>query len=107
MYSKGWAWYYIQGNLILGVNSGYCFIFGLLWHFITKCDRYYFKTRELSYYKLPKNVLQNAPGFFLQSATILAQSATVITNSFDFFTKCDRCYKIWRFNYKMHQYRLL
>ena len=27
-------------------NSGYGFIFGSLWHFVTKCDRYYFKMRQ-------------------------------------------------------------
>ena len=34
------------------INNDYVFIFGLLWHFITKCDRYYYKIPHLFYYKM-------------------------------------------------------
>ena len=36
----------------LGVKSGYVFIFGLLWHVITKRDRFYYKMQYSFYYKM-------------------------------------------------------
>ena len=50
-------------------------------YFITKCDR---------------NLLQNAPGFLFQNATVLLQNVTVIINCDDFITKCDSYYKMRR-----------
>ena len=43
-------------------------------------------------------LLQSATAFLLQSATstVLLQSATVITKSDNFITKCDRYYKVRR-----------
>ena len=47
--------------------------------FNTKCDR---------------SLLQNAPGFLLQNATVVLQNATVITNWDGFITKCDAYCKL-------------
>ena len=69
------------GNLILGVNSAtvsylirYDSLLQNLLDVITKCDR---------------NLLQNASGFLLQNATVIA-------NCGDFIAKCDRYYKMQR-----------
>ena len=75
----------------LGVNSGYRLIFGSLWHFITKCDRYHYKMQQLYYYKMRQNFVTKCIRFFisksdssqirqlLQNASILLQNATFIT----------------------------
>ena len=49
----------------------------------TECDSYFIKIRCL---------LQSAPGFLLQNATVLLQNGTVIANCDDFITKCDSYY---------------
>ena len=51
--------------------------------FITKCDKCYYKVRQLF-------LLQSATAFLLQSATSV-------------ITKCDRYYKVWQFYYKVWQ----
>ena len=64
-----------RGNLILGVNRGYGFIFGSLWHFITKFDRYY-KMRQLFYGKMWQKFITKFASFF-------------ITKYDCYITKCD------------------
>ena len=54
--------------------------------FITKCDKCYYKVRQLFYYKVRQ---------LLQSVTILLQSATGIP-------KCDDCYKVRLFTRCLH-----
>ena len=49
-------------------------------YIITKCESYFIT-------KCDRNLLQNALGFLLQNATVLLQSATVIT-------KCNVYYKL-------------
>ena len=56
---------------------------------ITKNDSYFI-------IKCDKNLLQNAPGFLLQIATVLLQNVKVITNYDDSITKCNICYKMRR-----------
>ena len=50
--------------------------------------------RKLFYYKMRQSLLQNAPDFLLENATVLLQNATVIINCDDFITKCGSYYKI-------------
>ena len=49
--------------------------------FITKCDKCYYKVRQLFYYKVRQ---------------VLLQSATAITKCDNFITKCDRYYEVRR-----------
>ena len=49
--------------------------------FITKCDKCYYKVRQLFYYKVRQ---------------VLLQSATVITKCDNFITKCDGYYIVRR-----------
>ena len=49
--------------------------------FTTKCDKWYYKVRQLFYYK---------------ARQLLLQSATGITKCDNFITKCDRYYKVRR-----------
>ena len=51
--------------------------------FITKCDKYYYKVRQLL-------LLQSATAFLLQSTTSV-------------ITKYDRHYKVWQFYYKVRR----
>ena len=72
--AKGWgifniAWYLTRG-----------FIFDLLWHFITNCDRYY--------YKILKKFIAKYISFFN-------------TKCDSFITKCGSYYKLRRFYSKM------
>ena len=46
------------------VNSGYGFIFRLLWHFITKRDRYYYKTWQLFHWKMRQKFIPKCVSFF-------------------------------------------
>ena len=55
----------------------------------TECDSYFMK-------KYIRCLLQSAPGFLLQNATVLLQNATVIANCDDFITKCDSYYTMQR-----------
>ena len=87
-----WAWYLTQRNLILGVNSGCSFIFVTLWHFITKCDRYYCKMRQLFYYKM-RRLLQNAsvhPSHFSDfRSKIEAMFAEIIIKKINWLVSCS------------------
>ena len=56
---------------------------------ITKCDSYFIT-------KCDRTLLQSAPGFFLQNATILWENAAVITNCCDFVIECNSYYKMRR-----------
>ena len=57
------------------------FIFdSLIWQFITKYDRCYYKMRQLSYYKMRQKFITICVRFLLQKATVLLQNATIITN---------------------------
>ena len=47
-------------------------------------------------HKCDRSLLQNAPGFLLQNATVLLQNAAVIAKCDDFITKCNSNYKIRR-----------
>ena len=59
--------------------------------FITKCDKCYYKVRQLFF-------ITKCDGLLLQSATaFLLQSATSV------ITKCDRYYKVSQFYYKVRQ----
>ena len=49
--------------------------------FTTKCDKCYYKVRQLFYYK---------------ARQVLLKSATGITKCDNFITKCDRYYKVRR-----------
>ena len=78
-------------NLIFGVNNvtvSYLIRYDSLLQnttdLITKCGNYFIT-------KYDRNLLQNALGFLLQSATVLLQNATVIA-------KCDVYYKLWQYN---------
>ena len=65
--------------------------------FITKCDKCYYKVRQLfllqsamvCYYKV-------RPLFYYKVRQVLLQSATGITKCDNFITKCDRYYKVRR-----------
>ena len=50
--------------------------------FITKCDKYYYKVRQLFYYKVRQ---------------VLLQSTTGITKCDNFITKCDDYYKVQQY----------
>ena len=75
--------------------------------FITKCDKCYYKVRQLfllqsamvCYYKV-RRLLQSATvhGLLLQSAT-----ASLLQSARSVITKCDRHYKGWQFYYKVRQ----
>ena len=86
-------------NQILGVNSAmvsylirYDTLLQNATNIITKCDSYFIT-------KCDRSLLQNAPGFLLQNATILLQSATVITK-YDVYYKLRQynvcCYRLFR-----------
>ena len=87
------------------INSSFDFIFGSLRYFITKCDRYYYKIRQLIYYKLLQNLLQIASGFVLRNVTVLLQFMTLLQNalillqSTTVITNCDVYYKMCRYSY--------
>ena len=51
----------------------------LLWHFITKCDRYYHKMRQIFYYKMRQKFITKWVRFFILKCNI-------------FITKCDSYY---------------
>ena len=93
-------------KLFWRVNIGYLYVLDSLKNFITKCDRYYYKTRRLFCCKIRQMFIAKCGRSFyykirqfyykmwqlLQKASILIQTETVIT----------------KFNvyYKMRQYRL-
>ena len=84
IFSIAWAW--IRG-----------FIFDSLWHFITKCDRYYYKMWQLFYYKTRKNFTTKCDRFFIiKRDNFIKKIRQFITNCDDFITKCDIYYKIQR-----------
>ena len=70
-------------NLILGVNSGFYFIYYLLRHFITNCENCDYKIQQLFYYKV--------------SQTFITKYVSLL------ITKCGSYYKIRQFCYKMWQ----
>ena len=55
----------LQGNMFLEVNSGYSFIFCSLWHFTTKCYRYYYKMWQLFYHKMRQKVITKCVRYFI------------------------------------------
>ena len=57
--------------------------------FITKCDKCYYKVRQLF-------LLQSAIICYYKVRQVLLQSATGITKCDKFITKCDRYYKVRR-----------
>ena len=65
--SQEWLWFYIWFAMTL----------------ITKCDRYYYKMRQLFYYKMRQKFI----------ATCVR---TFFTKYDSFVTKCDSYYKMWR-----------
>ena len=76
------------GNLFLGVNSvtvSYLIHYNSL---LKKCDRYYYKMRQLFYHKMQQKFIPKCLRFFI----------TKCNNS---VTKCDSNYRLWRFYYKM------
>ena len=78
-------------NIELGVNSGYSFLVGSLWHqFITKRDKYYQKV-SYSITNYDNSLLQNASSFLLQNAKVLVQS---VHKCDDFITKSNSYCKI-------------
>ena len=72
-------------------------VFTIYFKFITKCDKCYYKVRQLfllqsamvCYYKVRQL-------FYYKVRQVLLQSATVITKCDNFITKCDRYYKVRR-----------
>ena len=78
-------WYQTQtqGNPIFRVNSGFGFIFGSLWYFITKYDRCYLKMRQLFYYEMWQKFITKCVKLF-------------ITNCNSFITNCGSCYELRR-----------
>ena len=76
------------GNLFLGVNSvtvSYLIHYNSL---LKKCDRYYYKMRQLFYHKMQQKFIPKCLRFFI----------TKCNNS---ITKCNSNYRLWRFYYKM------
>ena len=69
--------------------------------FITKCDKCYYKERQIfllqsamvCYYKVRQL-------FYYKVRQVLLQSATGITKCDNFITKCDRYYKVRQYNGK-------
>ena len=62
--------------------------------FITKCDKCYYKVRQLfSNYKVRWSVITKCDSFLLQSATSVISKYKGITKCDNFITKCDRYYK--------------
>ena len=57
--------------------------------FITKCDKHYYKVRQLF-------LLQSAMVCYYKVRQVLLQSATGISKCDNFITKCDRYYKVRR-----------
>ena len=55
--------YETQGDLILGANSGCDFC--SLWHFIKKCDKYYYKMWQLVYYNMRQKFIEKCVSFFI------------------------------------------
>ena len=53
MLSLAWAWYWTRG-----------FIFHLLWHFITKCDWYYYKMRQKFITKYVKFFIKKCDSYY-------------------------------------------
>ena len=78
-----WVWCYTQEVLIMGVNNGYGFIFGSLWHYKTRP----ILTKYESYFitKCNKSLLEKVRQ--LQIVTGLFQNVTAII-------KCNFYYKI-------------
>ena len=67
------AWYYTQGNVILGLNSRFGFIFGSLWDFITN--------------------FENAKAILLQNVTkVLIKWVRFFITQCDSITKCSVYY---------------
>ena len=83
-------------HFLCSVKSAYGFVFGSLWHFITKCGRHYCKMRQLFHYKMRQKLWQNASGVLLQNVTVLLQNPSVITKCVDFITKFDSYCKMRR-----------
>ena len=75
---------------ILWINSRYGFIFGLLWYFIGKCNRYYYKKGQLFYYKMRQKFITKCVRLFN-------------TKWSSFITNCESNLKIHRFCYKIQQ----
>ena len=75
-----WTLIIIVVVVVVDDDTGFTCPPTIYFKFITKCDKCYYKVRQLF-------LLQSATAFLLQSATILLQSATGIT-------KCDDYYKV-------------
>ena len=76
--------YEIQYSLLLLLSmmaliTGFSCPPTIYFKFITKCDKCYYKVRQLFYYKVRQ---------------VLLQSATGITKCNNFITKCDDYYKV-------------
>ena len=92
-------WYKTQRYLIFGINSADGLMFDSLWHFITKCDRHYYKMRQTllqnatdsiikcdrQYYKMRQLL------YYKMLQVVLLQNETAIET-------CDIYYKIRRYN---------
>ena len=85
------------GNLILSVSSvtvSYLIHYDSLLQnatdIITKCDRYYYKMRQLFYYKMRQKLITKCVRCF-------------ITKCNSFITKCDSYYKFRQLYYKMRR----
>ena len=63
-------------------NSGCGFKFGSLWHFVTKCDRCYYKMWQLFYCKMWQKFVSKCIRFFIIKCDVLLQNAAVITKCF-------------------------
>ena len=58
------------------------------------------------YYKVRQVLLQSATAFFITKCDgLLLQSATafLLQSATSVITKCDRCYKVWQFYYKVRR----
>ena len=73
-----WPRHYTQRSLMLGVKSGYSFIFDLLWHFVTKCDRYYYKMRQPFYHKMRQKFIKKCVRFFIDKMRQLLQNTWIL-----------------------------
>ena len=65
----------IQHSMSMALDTRFHIWF--IWQFITKCDRYYYKMRQLLYYKMQQKFITKCIRFFI--------------------TKCDSYYKMRRF----------
>ena len=85
-------------NLILSVNS-VTVSYLIRYDSLLKCDRYYYKLRQLFYYKMRQKFITKCVRFY-----ITKWNRSLLQNVSGFFiTKCNSYYKLQQLYYKMWQ----